>query len=640
MVRAPPTNTSQSYLPPPPSQTPSSQALQRLLYLHHNDIRQKTFQLFKEPLFYRQPDLSVPEQRSLTNKRVQRLHQVGLLKKTVSNPDPAEGSRRYDALIDALALLDHSIEIKLGVNFGLFCSSVFRLGSPIQAQQWLPRIESGQIIGCFALTELGHGSNVRGIQTRAEFTSSSPGFLLHTPHESAQKYWIGAAAQSAHMAVVFAQLYIHGNHHGVHAFLVPLRDESGKTYPGIQIADCGGKAGLNGVDNGRIWFTQVKLPLSALLSGMSQVSATGEYSSKIKSPDARFGAMLAALTGGRIGIAYNAIMTAFVGLVIAIKYSTSRLAFGPNPGVSHVPLLYYSSQRRRLMIPLAGAFVYVFCARDLREDWYESIESRSTISKKIHTVSAGYKALFSWFMQDTLQAAREACGGQGYKSENHIAIVKADRDVMLTFEGANSVLLQQVSKGLLAELAIASKNNGKFSDKSSLAVLNNAPKRTGSSKKLDRSFFEAVFWKRERELVKQLGLQYAAAMKRHGQAFHAWNDCLNIAERAAVAHMHRYIFEQHQRHLVDMRREDSALGIAMEICGKLWGAEIVINDPDFLRLGCLSRSQATDVVNQIDDLCYEVARYSPSLIEALALPEEVLAPIAGDWMKHNSRAML
>lgn len=99
---------------------------------------------------------------------------------------------------------------------------------------------------------------------------------MNTPHKSAMKFWIGAAAQSATMAVVWAQLYIGTNCYGVHAFLVQLRDhQTYKVLPGVLIGDCGHKAGLNGVDNGFILFDNYSIPKDNLLDKLSSINDKG-----------------------------------------------------------------------------------------------------------------------------------------------------------------------------------------------------------------------------------------------------------------------------------------------------------------------------------------------------------------------------
>src|SRR5690606_5848251 len=108
-----------------------------------------------------------------------------------------------------------------------------------------------ELPGCFAMTERGHGSNVYDIETTAEYDPETEEFVIHTPNDAAHKEYIGNAALDGRMAVVFAQLIVAGENHGVHALLAPIRDETGAPAPGVRIEDCGDKLGLNGIDNGR-----------------------------------------------------------------------------------------------------------------------------------------------------------------------------------------------------------------------------------------------------------------------------------------------------------------------------------------------------------------------------------------------------
>lgn len=615
------------------------QAMHELLYPRNRPLRRKLFDVVKDPLFKRRYDLTVQQHRALTMARIERLSDEGLLIGLLTSPSK-ERSQRYDTMVDVAALVDHSLEVKMGVTFGLFGATVRALGSSEQQAYWLRRIETLEEFGCFGLTELGHGSNVRGIETTAKYDGDTGEFVIDTPTETAQKYWIGGASQSATVCVVFAKLDVGGTDHGIHVFIVRLRDGDGRILPGIQIADCGVKAGLNGVDNGRIWFDKHRVGRSAMLTRLSYVTEAGKFEARVSSPDARFGAILAALTGGRVGIARQAIACALLGLTIAIRYSFQRRAFAPSPNTAEVELIFYTSQQRRLMIPLATAFVYFFCTEDLREEWYNAIAS-GIVTRNVHTGSAGLKAMFTWYMQDTLQKARESCGGQGYKSDNEISTMKSDRDVMMTFEGANAVMLQQVGKQLIAECAAAAKNGGKFGKDTSLEMLNEIPKHGGNAKSLDRVFVYRVLWKRERALVDALWHKYSRALvSRNGQPFYAWNDCLDLAEKAGVAHMHRRIFQAHLSHVKKAMQKETTCGDALTLCGKLWAAVVISEDGNFLRLDCISREEASTVVDSIDELCERVTAISRRLLDAVDYPDWILAPIAGDYVKHNSRAML
>src|SRR5690606_341831 len=148
------------------------------------------------------------------------------------------------AAFEALAYGDLSVLTKVGVQFGLFGGAILQLGTKEHHERWMADIAAGRLLGCFAMTETGHGSNVADIETVAVFDPATDEFVITTPHDSARKDYIGNAAAHGEMAVVFAQLEVGGEQHGVHALVVPIRVD-GEPAPGVRIADCGTKLGLN-----------------------------------------------------------------------------------------------------------------------------------------------------------------------------------------------------------------------------------------------------------------------------------------------------------------------------------------------------------------------------------------------------------
>ncbi|HEY2162297.1 MAG TPA: acyl-CoA dehydrogenase family protein, partial [Solirubrobacteraceae bacterium] len=204
------------------------------------------------------------------------------------------------AMFETLALGDISLLIKFGVQFGLWGGAVVHLGTSVHHERYLRAIMSLELPGCFAMTETGHGSNVQQLATTATYDPGAEEFVIDTPAEHARKEFIGNAACHGRMAAVFAQLIVGGERHGVHALVVPLRDDEDRLLPGIEIEDCGQKLGLNGVDNGMIWFRKVRVPRDALLNRYGNVTPEGEYESPIKDPNKRFFTMLGTLVQGRV----------------------------------------------------------------------------------------------------------------------------------------------------------------------------------------------------------------------------------------------------------------------------------------------------------------------------------------------------
>jgi acyl-CoA oxidase len=160
----------------------------------------------------------------------------------------------------------------------MFTKSLDFLASKEQKERWLPRADSLNIIGCYAQTELGHGSNVAGLETTATFDPVTDEFVIHTPTIKACKFWPGSLGRHATHAVVFARLILKKKDFGPLPFMVPIRSRvDHKAYPGIKVGDIGTKLGYNTVDNGYLEFDQYRVPRNSLLQRFVTVTREGEF---------------------------------------------------------------------------------------------------------------------------------------------------------------------------------------------------------------------------------------------------------------------------------------------------------------------------------------------------------------------------
>ena len=201
---------------------------------------------------------------------------------------------------EELVSADPSLQIKSGVQWGLFAGAIQHLGTAYHHETFLPDAMSLKIPGAFAMTEIGHGSDVASVATTATYDEATQEFVIHTPFRAAWKEFLGNAAVHGQAAVVFAQLITKGVNHGVHAFYVPIRTPELEFLPGVGGEDDGLKGGLNGIDNGRLHFTQVRVPRVNLLNRYGNVDEEGIYTSPIASPGRRFFTMLGTLVQGRV----------------------------------------------------------------------------------------------------------------------------------------------------------------------------------------------------------------------------------------------------------------------------------------------------------------------------------------------------
>jgi acyl-CoA oxidase len=363
------------------------------------------------------------------------------------------------AAFETLAYGDLSVLVKVGVQFGLFGGAILQLGTREHHEAYLPDLITGRVMGCFAMTETGHGSNVQALGTVATFDVATQEFVITTRDRQARKDYIGNAARHAELAVVFAQLEVDGKSEGVHAFVVPIRRD-GEPCPGVGIEDDGAKMGLNGVDNGRLWFDGVRVPRSALLNRFADVTPEGVYESPIENPNRRFFTMLGTLVQGRVCVGGAGINAAKVALTIATRYANRRRQFEASSEEQEELLLDYGMHQRRLLPLIARTYALHFAQEVVAGQLHDVFSGPTEPGKgdeqarrELESRAAGTKALGTWHATRTIQECREACGGAGYLSVNRFAALKADTDVFTTFEGDNHVLLQLVAKGLLTDYA-------------------------------------------------------------------------------------------------------------------------------------------------------------------------------------------
>ena len=555
----------------------------------------------------------------------------------LSYPDFAGGKHdigAYLATFETLAYFDLSLVIKFGVQFGLFGGSIQMLGTEKHHRKYLKSVGDLSLLGCFAMTELGHGSNVRDIETTATYDIENQEFIIHTPFKSARKDYIGNAAADGKMATVFAQLQIGENEYGVHAILVSIRGENNQPLSGVSIEDCGEKLGLNGVDNGRLWFNRVRVPRENLLNHFADVAVDGTYTSPIENPNKRFFSMLGTLIGGRVGVPSAGLSATKTGLAIAIKYANKRRQFGAENQLETC-LLDYRTHQRRLMPLLANAYALDFALKDLLANYAAEVYSED--KRELEAKSAGLKAFATWNTTNTLQECREACGGQGYLAVNRFAALKADSDVFTTFEGDNTVLMQLVAKGLLSSYkqeyahANASTIFKYVTEYLSMALDEidpNIGRNIEQSHLRDLDFLLETFKFRERSLQISAANRLKNKMDKGLPAYDAFIRCQDHLMTLAHAHVERSILEIFKKGIDDC--EDETLRKPLKkLCVLFALSHIEKHNGWYLESGYLEPIKTKAIRTQVNKLCYEVRQIAVDLVDAFDIPEMCLAaPIA------------
>lgn len=431
------------------------EALGRQLLGDWAEARLASRELAKRPEMQKQEGLSVADHRTRVFGQLKLLVENGQVHRAF--PKSLGGSEDNGgniAAFEELVAADPSLQIKSGVQWGLFGAAVLHLGTESHHEKYLPAIMSLKVPGAFAMTETGHGSDVASIATTATYDPETQEFVIDTPFRGAWKDYLGNAAVDATAAVVFAQLITKNVNHGVHAFYVPIRDANGDFLPGIGGEDDGQKGGLNGIDNGRLHFSGVRIPRTDLLNKYGDVAEDGTYTSPIQSPGRRFFTMLGTLVQGRVSLDGSATIGAKIGLKIALTYADQRRQFTAGSDTDEEVLLDYQRHQRRLLPLLATTYAASFAHEVFLhkfDDVFSGKADSDTDRQDLETMAAALKPLSTWHALDTLQEAREACGGSGFLTENRLTSLRQDLDIWVTFEGDNNVLLQLVAKRLLTD---------------------------------------------------------------------------------------------------------------------------------------------------------------------------------------------
>ncbi|GLH03761.1 Probable peroxisomal acyl-coenzyme A oxidase 1 [Gryllus bimaculatus] len=398
--------------------------------------------LLSDHIFHHLPVTpSSEEQKRRAALQLAKFHQFGFYSNEIMNNKYKKKTRCMMTINEATAALHMDLSVKFALGIALCTNTVLSLGTerhlPFYKATW-----TGEILSCLALTEVAHGSNTKKMRTTATYDPKTQEFIIHTPDFLAAKCWVGNLGKTCTYAILFAQLITaDGECHGLHAFVVPIRDP--KTllpYTGIIVGDMGEKLGLNGIDNGFMMFQNYRIPRESLLNKMSDVTPEGEYETCFTNPQQQLGneldqafsifinleylvylsAALENLSTGRVGIIQESSNTLSHAVCIAVRYSAVRKQFGPNDNDDEeLAIIEYQLQ--------------------------------SGMVAEIHAMVSACKPLITWTCSSAIQECREACGGNGYLKASGLGDLRNNHDAKVTYEGDNNVLVQQASNWLLRQ---------------------------------------------------------------------------------------------------------------------------------------------------------------------------------------------
>ncbi|KAI3402891.2 POX1 [Candida oxycetoniae] len=454
-------------------------------------IKSLTQQMERDPILWTDGsyyDLTKEELRKFTAVKINR----------VSRYLEFDSIQVFNRRLSLLGVFDPAVCTRIGVNLGLFISCIRGNGTYDQLKYWALDKETAQIkgiYGCFGMTELAHGSNVMGIETTATFDKDNDEFIINTPHIGATKWWIGGAAHSSTHCAVYARLIVDGEDYGVKTFIVPLRDSNHDLMPGISVGDIGAKMGRDGIDNGWIQFSSVRIPRFFMLQKFCKVSRTGDV---ILPPLEQLS--YSALLGGRVMMVLDSYRMLARVSTIALRYAIGRRQFkGDNVDPDdeealETQLIDYPLHQKRLFPYLAAAYIVSAGALKIEETIQDTLlvlddavddNDEEGIMKAIDAMkslfidSGSLKSTCTWLAAEAIDECRQSCGGHGYSAYNGFGKAYNDWVVQCTWEGDNNVLGINIGKPLVKHV-MAIEDDGKVV-KGSSDFLNQLKQYTGKN---------------------------------------------------------------------------------------------------------------------------------------------------------------
>ncbi|KAK5175464.1 uncharacterized protein LTR77_000603 [Saxophila tyrrhenica] len=353
--------------------------------------------------------------------------------------------------MEAIRLTDNMLPVQ--PQFRIFLSNLERQMSDEQKAIWVPKAERFEIFGSYAQTELGHGSNVRGLETTATFDKEKDEFVINSPTLSSTKYWIGTTGVWATHSIVVARLIVDGKEYGNHLFLTQIRElDTQRLMPGVEIYELGPKAfqGMLGTDNGAMQFHDVRIPRSQMLARNAQVLRDGTYI-KPKNEKHSYGSM----------VTVRAIMAESTGwdllkpVAVAYHYTTFRKQFRKtNSQPEETTVIDYASVRHRLIPLLAQATALVLVGQNIKRayDAYTANFLKTGDFSQLedfHLQTVGAKVYSTEIAGHGVETCRIACGGHGYHALSGFGRMYANAINAVTYEGDNYVVGQQVPRAIL-----------------------------------------------------------------------------------------------------------------------------------------------------------------------------------------------
>uniref|UniRef100_A0AC34FUR3 Acyl-coenzyme A oxidase n=1 Tax=Panagrolaimus sp. ES5 TaxID=591445 RepID=A0AC34FUR3_9BILA len=501
--------------------------------------------------YLQNPDLHDPEPPEFMD-RYNRLEnaerKVAILKKHLKKVVPTNDQEEVGWFLQNVFLVDGS---PLGLHNSMMIPTILNNADEEQKAEWLPKAQKLEFIGTYAQTELGHGTNLRRLETTATFDPKSQEFILHSPTISATKWWPGYLGKVANVTVVVARLISDGKDYGPHTFFVTIRDPiTHQSLPGIILGDIGPKFGINTVSNGFLIFNNVRIPRRNMFMKNAKLDPDGKYHPP-KHAKLAYGTMVY-VRATMIRTMSNLLGRA---ATIAVRYSAIRKQGEIEAGKGEVQILEYQTQQYRLLPQVARAWAFEFAGRYTRKMYEQFLGGDFEILPALHGITSGLKAVVTHQTALGIEQCRMACGGHGYSEASGLPQLFTYAVGGCTYEGENTVMLLQSARQLIKIVADIRQNHNPTKLNPITAYLY---KSSSAKCQIDQDTdqFSGVieaFEHVSRRLIFAAFDKLEQLKQRGISAKKAWAECGVDLRRAATAHTRTFIARQFVNGISEMK---------------------------------------------------------------------------------------
>ena len=527
------------------------------------------------------------------------------------------------------------------LQFTMFATSIREQCNDEQKAYWLPKLDNWEIIGCYGQTELGHGSNVRGIECQAIWDPKTKEFIIHSPTLTASKWWNGALGRTANHAIVVAQLLLPDKNgklksHGPHQFMMQIRDmKTHKPMQGIVVGDIGPKYGYTAMDNGYMLFKNFRVPHSALLSKYSGVDSEHGTYIKPDNPAVVYGS----LTFVRAQIIMHARLVLARAVTVAVRYLSVRRQFADrDSNEAYAPeqaVLNYPTVQIRILPLLATTYALHYTGEAMYRLYYGTraeIEKTGNFSRlaEMHAASSGLKSKCTMLAADGIETCRRAMGGHGFGGGSGMIPLNNDYLSKPTVEGDNWMITQQTASYLIKRMqAVIEKPNQASSEsidvqfKRYLRIVSSRPNFNVLS---DDGALVQAFQHRASYLAYNTYQDRVVSKKN-------WNDMMINLHNLSRAHSEMLLVSNfYDAALTSSPNQslDASTSSVMKVLFRLYALYTLdASASEFLMAGALTTDQLKQVTPRIQKLMAEVRPHAVRLVDAWSIPDYLLESSLG-----------